>query len=307
MRWQRKAAIARICSRLPFGDAIYAQGQKRFGRLRVDPRKRLAMQTEMCRWLRESGRPVEGARFFEVGTGHVPVVPIGFFLAGAAATVTVDLNRRVDWALTGATLQWMADHHQWLGELYLPAIVPTEIFEARLALLQRTCRDPHEFLNAAGIRYLAPQDAAQTSLEPHSIDCHYSVTVLEHIPEPVLRAILREASRLLAPRGVALHFIDPSDHFQHQDSSITAINFLRYSAEEWRRLSGNRFAYCNRLRASDFLALVEDLGFGIARSEATVDPASLDALRSGFKVDAAFTRYGAEDLCTTELKLMLTH
>lgn len=306
MKWQRKAAIARICARLPFGDAIYKQGQKRLGRLRMDPRKRLGLQIEMCRWLIESGRSVQGARLFEVGTGHVPVVPIGFFLTGAAGTVTVDLNRRIDWGLTRATLQWLAEHREQLAALYPANIVAPEILQKQLDRLASTWHNPRDFLESAGIRYLAPQDAAHTSLEPHSIDCHYSVTVLEHIPKPVLSKILTEARRLLAPRGVALHFVDPSDHFQHQDSSITAINFLRYSEAEWRHWYDNRFSYCNRLRASDFLALVKDLGFGVVRSEATVDPASLEALRGGFKVDAAFNRYGAEDLCTTDLKLMLT-
>jgi len=39
---------------------------------------------------------VEGKTFFEVGTGHNPIVPIGFFLCGAEKIVTVDLHRRLD-------------------------------------------------------------------------------------------------------------------------------------------------------------------------------------------------------------------
>jgi hypothetical protein len=305
MRWKRKAAIARICARLPFGNAVYKQGQKCFGQLRMDPRRRLAMQLKMCRWLIDSGRRVEGARCFEVGTGHIPVVPIGFFLSGAASTITADLNRRIDWSLTRATLRWIAEHSAELSALYSPEIVAPETLERRFALLERHWRNPREFLEAAGIRYLAPQDAARTPLTRGSIDCHCSVTVLEHIPPPELAAILHEARRLLSASGVALHFVDPSDHFQHQDRSITAINFLQYSEQEWARLAGNRFAYCNRMRASDVLALVRDTGFSVERCESTVDPAAMEALRNGFAVDPAFARYRRDDLCTTQLNLML--
>ena len=63
--------------------------------------------------------------------------------------------------------------------------------------------------------------------------------------------------------GITIHFIDLSDHFQHQDKSITSINFLHYSEKEWERIAGNQFAYCNRLRAGDYLALFEEAGFDV--------------------------------------------
>ena len=65
--------------------------------------------------------------------------------------------------------------------------------------------------------------------------------MFEHIPSPVLKAILNEANRVLAPNGVALHHIDPSDHFSHDDAAISPINFLRFSEAQWERLTGNQF------------------------------------------------------------------
>ena len=83
MKWQHKAAIARVCARLPFGDRLYRFGQRHVGQLRAQPLVRLATQLEMVRWLSAAGVAVHGGRFFEVGTGHMPIVPIGFYLSGA--------------------------------------------------------------------------------------------------------------------------------------------------------------------------------------------------------------------------------
>ena len=90
MRWQQKAALMRIFARFPYGDILYRWGQKKFGRLYSHPMARLPTQVEMTQWLVSCGMSVEGKTFFEVGTGHKPTVPIGFFLSGAAQTITVD-------------------------------------------------------------------------------------------------------------------------------------------------------------------------------------------------------------------------
>ena len=38
---------------------------------------------------------------------------------------------------------------------------------------------------------------------------------------------------MLSPQGLALYYIDLSDHFSHDDHSISAINFLQFSDEQW--------------------------------------------------------------------------
>jgi hypothetical protein len=130
------------------------------------------------------------------------------------------------------------------------------------------------------------------------------MTVLEHVEPEALEGILREARRVLRPGAVALHFVDPGDHFAHADRSISSINFLRYSPAQWRRLAGNEFAYCNRLRASDFLALASRTGLHAVRTEVYVDEAAMAALRGGFPLDESFRRYEAEDLCASSLRVL---
>ncbi len=77
MAWEHKARIMKFCSSLP-GGRTYSQIQKTFGRLKTKPMLRLPTQAEMAKWIQESGWKIAGNRFFEVGTGHVPVASLGF-------------------------------------------------------------------------------------------------------------------------------------------------------------------------------------------------------------------------------------
>ena len=164
---------------------------------------------------------------------------------------------------------------------------------------------PEKFLSEANIQYLAPADAANTRLPDESVDYHISTTVFEHIPRQDIERILKEAKRILKKDGIAIHFIDLSDHFQHQDKSITSINFLRYSDEEWDKIAGNQFAYCNRLRASDYFSLFEEAGFDVCRKEAVADDEARESMGKSFMIDERFRGYGVDDLCVTGLRVAL--
>jgi len=270
---------------------------------------RIPAQIEMARWILEMGGKVEGKAFFEIGTGHCPIVPIGFFLCGAEKVVTVDLYRRLDFGILEKSLVWMAGKRDKIYGYYDGVANPqitqiTQIIE-RMNLIERLKHKPEKLLFEANIVYLAPTDAANTNLPDGSIDYHISTTVFEHIPGKDIELILKEAKRILKKDGIAIHFIDLSDHFQHQDKSITSINFLRYSEEEWNKIAGNEFAYCNRLRVSDYLALFEGAGFDVCRQELQEDKEAREATRDGFVVDKKFREYKADDLCVTGLRVAL--
>jgi len=95
------------------------------------------------------------------------------------------------------------------------------------------------------------------------------------------------------------------DYFQHQDKSITGINFLRYSEKEWDKIAGNQFAYCNRLRASDYLVLFREAGFDVCRKEVQEDDDAKESMRKGFVVDEKFHGYSVDELCTTRFRVAL--
>ncbi len=96
-----------------------------------------------------------------------------------------------------------------------------------------------------------------------------------------------------------------SDYFQLQDNSITSINFLRYSENEWDKIAGNQLANCNRLRASDYLNVFRKAGFDICRYETKEDEEAKQNLMDGFEVDLIFDNYKLDDLPTTQLKVAL--
>lgn len=131
--------------------------------------------------------------------------------------------------------------------------------------------------------------------------------MLEHIPKNIIKDISLEAERILKPGSAAVLFVDLSDHFQHLDRSISRINFLRFSAEEWQRIAGNEFAYCNRLRASQYKELLAPLDFTIGREEYIVDRESLAQIQENtfFKVDSMFSLFSPKELCTVSLRILL--
>ncbi len=305
MNWKTKACIMKLCAALPHGNKLYRLGQKKYGRLDAKPMTRLPQSVEMVRWLREAGISIDGLRLFEVGTGHIPIVPIGFFLCGAKEILTVDLNRRMESNLIKASMRWIADNPDEVKSIY-HGVVPENIFNERFKMLTMMKNDPVRFLKEANIVYQAPMNAACTGLQSQSVDCHFSVTTLEHIPPKDLLDIFTEARRILTKDGVALHFVDLSDHFQHQDRKIMRINFLKYKEAWWQFIAGNEFAYCNRLRVSDYKKLFRKNGFHILHEEVLMDEEALTCLqKKHFFIDQAYTSYELEDICSVSLRVLL--
>ncbi len=258
----------------------------------------------MAHWILEIGEKLRGKIFFEVGTGHNPIVQIGFFLCGAEKIVTVDLHRRLDFDILKKSLAWMAENRTEIFGYY-ESVVERSIFNERMDLIEKLAQKPKEFMLEANIEYLAPADASNIGLPNESIDYHISTSVFEHIPRNDIVRILVEAKRILKSNGAALHFINLSDHFQHQDKSITSINFLQYSEKEWNRIAGNEFTYCNRLRVNDYSALFKEEGFDICRKEVVVDREAHKSIENGFMLNEKFRNYSVDDLCVTGLRVAL--
>jgi len=303
MKWTAKARIMSLCNSLPMGDAVYHFMQKKMGRLKIDPMRCIETQLEMAHWFRDSSVSIEGKAFFELGTGHIPTVPIGLFLCGAETVVTVDASRHLDIALLRDTLRWFTVNRVHVESMY-SIIVSPAILREKLDVVRRYQDLPTEFLKKAGIVYRAPYDAAKSDIPSHSIDVCFSVNTLEHISPAVIGNILKESHRILKPQGHAMHIIDLSDHFQHQDKRISPINFLKFDDTAWGKIAGNKYAYCNRLRASDFEALFQKYGFQIVCSEKNVDAGSLNALYADFPLSQKFMAYEKRDICTTKIMIM---
>ncbi len=244
----------------------------------------------------ELGVAVAGKRVMEIGTGRRLDMPVAFYLCGAASVDTFDLNPYLRQELVMASVGEILRGREEVLRILGP-VAGADALAARLDTLA-SVRDLAGLSERTRIRYHAPADASRTQLAAKSIDIQFSYTVFEHIPGPVLEAILRESSRLLDDGGIACHHIDPSDHFAHEDKSISMIHFLRFEEREWSKYNDNQFAYHNRLRRSDYDRLYAAAGHEIFFNRPFLDQPALAELRNGFPLASPFQGRDPEDLCT---------
>jgi len=87
-------------------------------------------------------------------------------------------------------------------------------------------------------------------------------SVFEHITPEVIEEIIWQCGRILRPQGAMCHIMDKSDHWEHDDKSISRLNFLRYEdGWFWRIACFNPQNYQNRLRHPDYLAMFHRCGW----------------------------------------------
>lgn len=289
LSWRARSWLLRVLSKGAVGQAVYQQLQRRFGEFRQPAivENRLKRQAELARRAVSSGVRLEGATVVEVGTGWVPLVPFGFWVCGAARVITVDANRFLQYPMVSDALNWIDGHQERLASIW-EGLAPEAAIRDRLKTLTSLKDRPGRALKATAIEYRAPADARSLDLPDRSVDLHCSTFVFEHVPPEAIAAILREAGRVLKSDGVAVHHIDPSDHFAHVDSSISRVNFLRFDDGEWERIAGNRLAYLNRLRDDDYERLFEAAELDIAGHEFIVESRSLAALEGGLSLAERF-------------------
>jgi SAM-dependent methyltransferase len=302
MHWKLKARIQRAVSLLPSGAsyAAYYWMQRHFGGLRrPSPVRRLTAAVEIWKRIQAQGYTPVGNVFFEVGTGRVPLVPLAYWLMGAEKTITIDLNPYLKRDLVAESLRYIFENEEEVRNLFGSLLDQKRFVE--LSAFNREFRfSISAFLNLCRVDYVAPGDAANTRLPNQSIDFHTSYTVFEHIPSDILRRILEEGNRIIRNGGLFVHRIDYSDHFSHSDKSISAINFLTHSDDEWKRYAGNRYMYMNRLRHDDFINLFEGVGHTIVQAQPSVDQRSRELLRNGsLKLNRRFSSKSEDVLAMT--------
>ena len=281
MHWMIKAGIQNSVALLPgpLSNQVYYAIQRRFGGLRsIAVEDKLRQGIEVAERAERNGLRVAGARVLEVGTGRRLNLPLSLWLQGADEITTVDLNPYLRPELVHEDLRQIRDERARVEALF-----GERLDHGRLRKLLALADDFNldRLLDTCSIRYLSPGDAASVDLPDGSIDLHVSYEVFEHIPGPVLGAILGEGSRLLSADGLLVHYIDFSDHFSHSDPGIGPINFLQYGERAFGLLAGNRYMYMNRLRLDDFRRLYAGAGQRVLEQVAAPDPATAEGLARG--------------------------
>lgn len=304
MDWRLKLGLQKACSLLPFArEECYYQLQRRFGSLKhpLDPTEMFRAGVQVAEAAQRAGCSVQGARVLEVGTGRRLNLPIALFLCGAESIITVDLHRYLQSELALQAVDFIRAHPEPVFELFAPVTDQAQLRTRMDRLL--SVRTAEELIQAAQIRYLAPADAGSTGLPAHSVDLHVSYTVFEHIPRDVLAAILREASRLLSPTGIAYHQIDLGDHLAYEDARISQVHFLRFSGATWDFWGGNQFAYHNRLREPDYRALYSECRHEVLEWLPFIDSRSVAELKAGLPLAPDFRELPPEVLATVVIRV----
>jgi len=293
MHWKLKATIQNTVSLLPSSTsyALYYWLQRHLGGLRrINPVSELSKGIETWKLIKALKYEPLDKVFLEVGTGRIALVPLSYWLMGARKTISIDLNPYLKGELIKESIQYISNHKNEIENLF-GSLLDNKRWNTLLEFTKNANFSTEAYLNLCQIDYIAPSNAANTGLAPHSIDFHTSSKVFEHIPLEILKQIIKEGNRIINKNGLFIHDIDYSDHFSHSDTKISAINFLSYSDHEWERYAGNRYMYMNRLRHDDFLELFRHIGHNIVENIPKIDKRSQDLLKSGvLQLDERFKK-----------------
>lgn len=234
------------------------------------------------------------AQVLELGSGWLPIVPIGLYLSGVNQIISVDINPLLRDELVTETLQHFL---KYAGEGRLAQHLP-HLKEDRLASLEAALNAVPPQGGKAALEQIGLitkiQDARQIQLS--GVDLVVSNSTLEHIPGDIIEAIFRQFCGVLRPGGIMSHLIDLSDHYSHFDKKLTPYNFLQYGGSKWR-LFNNQLQYQNRLRVSDYRAIHQRAGWQILHE--TSQPTQTSQIDQ-VHLAPEFRHYSREDLIVIE-------
>jgi SAM-dependent methyltransferase len=241
--------------------------------------------------LRMSGCEPYGKDYMELGTGWSPVIPLVFALVGCRSLTLVDSQRLMDNHTFAETCRKLLAYKE---EISRRLHVATSDIEQQLGKLATMSLE--SALAELNCRYLAPSDLFSNGLQEHSLDIITSRAVLEHVHPIIVRNMFHEFQKLLRHGGVMCHIIDNSDHWEHNDKSISRLNFLKYSQRTFDLFSSmNPLDYQNRLRHFQYKKMIEDAGFRVVCDESPPDENTMAELDS-LKIHPSFGQFSKEDL-----------
>lgn len=300
MRWQYKCLIDNCKGALPFQDQL-REIKYRFVSYKPDPpavNKWTIMEGLLqVEWVR-AVRPLVSAVVLEIGSGWQPLIPVLFSLAGAESVILADSTRLCTPGSLRAALSCLRSEKNLILD--------------RLAVGERTFDEALSWDPPSGLgecfrrlrlKYIAPCDCRSLHMPDASIDVVTSRAVLEHIAPGVIADIFAESIRLLKPSGLACHFIDNSDHWEHRDKGISRVNFLKFSDASFRWTCFHPQNYQNRLRHSEYVDMLSRCGLHILRDEREIDEKALSAIRT-LRISKRFRQFAPTDLVTISSYLL---
>lgn len=203
--------------------------------------------------------PLPAGGFIELGCGaHDPIgLSMYFYLNGFEPACGIDLlPPRVE-RFSAMSMYDILSNMKMFPERYCwPGSEPADI-ERRIGAIDVEKFENGDFWGGlAGLDgrvNLLTEDLLDCDLEPGSIALFTSFAVLEHVTD--LAGIFERCYDLLAPGGIAYHFIDLADHRSYRgDGGFGPLAFLYEDVAP---------ANMNRLRAPSFIAAALAAGFEV--------------------------------------------
>lgn len=129
------------------------------------------------------------------------------------------------------------------------------------------------------------------------VDFVFSNAVLEHVRLHEFTETMSELQRVMKPFGVQSHAVDLKDHLE------ASLNNLRFSPALWENnfMARSGF-YTNRLRHSEIMAVLQQLGYNIEETGSRSWPA-LPLPRT--KMHRSFSHFTDADLCISDFEVIL--
>src|SRR5204863_6341007 len=120
---------------------------------------------------------------------------------------------------------------------------------------------PAALMSALQVSYSRDDALIQNAPWHGQLGLVFSAGTLEHYPPGEARALLAMTRDSLQPGGVLSHVMDHRDHRWHADKTISPLLHLTLTEDEYTRRFSNPLDYHNRWMRSQWVALLEELGF----------------------------------------------
>ncbi|HEX4534962.1 MAG TPA: class I SAM-dependent methyltransferase [Rhizomicrobium sp.] len=276
---------------LPFRPALRRFWRQAFP-YRSNPKNDIGLLVDAARQvqlLHDWGFSLRGKIVVEIGTGWLPITPLVYRSAGAASVITIDQERLLDKHTLIAAQEYFCQNFSAAIEKFG---LDGKLFERQFASLDSNASLETSLQNL-GIKYLAPFDF--NDLPGGTADFIISRTVLEHISPNLLETVFANSQRILRKGGALCHSIDMSDHFEHNDKSISRLNFLRYPERVWKITQLNPQFYQNRLRCNEYVSLLQEAGFSVCVVTGLPDVKAKSDLKS-MKLHSRYVGWNPDEL-----------
>ena len=296
-KWQLKAIIQKGISYLPYKTNINFFIQKYITKkiLLTDDffeKRMIHARDHLDFFKKNENNHFEEKTALELSYDQYPIISIAIFLSGFDIVISLNNANLVNKKTIVQTLKMFVEWRKKDKlEEYLENINDQRWEQLQEVISLQKKLNEEQICRILRLKLMS-QDARNTKLPAQSIDFIISNNIYEHTYPLVLKFILKEFKRILAPQGIMSHFVDLSDHFAHFDKNITIYNFLKYSEKQWQKID-NSIQPQNRLRWKDYEKMYQDLE--IIYTSEKLEKGDLKALAT-VSIHEMFNNFDMEEL-----------